>query len=319
LHRGKLPAIREGTGQAQLRSKAMGIFTTSLLWQAMAASETSVLLTNLQEGSATLTWDSTANPTLEVGEEGLLSFGNPPGDPLRVTVIGFTENGEPLLETDLVQSYVMTEDTAYASFTALTITDLGSVCFVAGTRIATPAGEVPVEALRPGDLVLTADGRAVPVRFLGRQTVDARFGPPWRARPVRIAAGALAEGVPARDLMVSPTHALLIDGVLVMAAALVNGTTIQTIAPPAERFAWFSIETATHEAILAEGCPAETFMDHVPRRAWDNHAEYLALHGAEATIAESPLPHAKSRRQVPRAILSRIAARAAAAGIADAA
>jgi hypothetical protein len=292
----------------------MGSFTTSFLWQVMAASETSVLLTNIQDGSATLTWDSSANPTLELGEEGMLSFGNPPGDPLRVTVIGFTEAGEPLLETDLVQSYVMTDNSGYASFTALTITDAGSVCFLAGTRIATPAGEVPVETLRPGDPVLTADGRAVPVRFLGRQTVDARFGPPWRARPVRIAAGALAEGVPARDLMVSPTHALLVDGVLVMAAALVNGTTIRSVAPPAERFAWFSIETAAHEAILAEGCPAETFMDHVPRRLWDNHAEYVALHGAEPPIAESPLPHAKSRRQVPRAILAGIAARTAVPG-----
>jgi hypothetical protein len=45
------------------------------------------------------------------------------------------------------------------------------VCFLAGTLIATPTGEVPVECLNIGDLVLTADGRAVPVKWIGRQTI----------------------------------------------------------------------------------------------------------------------------------------------------
>lgn len=70
------------------------------------------------------------------------------------------------------------EDVAGNVFPATPVQTIDIVCFLAGTRIATPAGEVPVETLRPGDLILTADGRAVPVRFLGRQTVHARFAPP---------------------------------------------------------------------------------------------------------------------------------------------
>jgi hypothetical protein len=185
------------------------------------------------------------------------------------------------------------------------------ICFLAGTRIATPAGETAVEDLRPGDLVLTADGRAVAVRFIGRQTVAARFTSPGHANPIRIAAGALDENIPARDLFVSPAHGIVVDGVLAVAAALVNGTTIRQVDAPAETFVYYAVETATHEAILAEGCPAETFVDHVARARWDNAADHAALHPAAPAIAEMQLAHAKSRRQVPAATLARIAARAA--------
>jgi len=197
-------------------------------------------------------------------------------------------------------------------FTQTMTIDPDQPCFLPGTRIATPSGEVPVETLRPGDLVLTADGRAVPVRFLGRRTVLARFAPPERANPIRIMAGALAENVPARDLFVSPNHGIVVDGVLAVASALVNGSTIAQVPPPAERFTYYSIETEGHEVILAEGCPAETFMDHVPRARWDNYQDYLALHPDEPQIVEMDLPHAKSHRQVPREIHARIAERAAA-------
>jgi hypothetical protein len=185
------------------------------------------------------------------------------------------------------------------------------ICFLAGTRIATPAGDTAVEDLRPGDLVVTADGRAVPVRFIGRQTVATRFASPGDANPVRIAAGALDENIPARDLFVSPGHGIVVDGVLAVAAALVNGTTIRQVDAPAETFVYYSVETASHEAILAEGCPAETFVDHVARARWDNAADHAALHPAAPAIVEMSLAHAKSRRQVPAATLARIAARAA--------
>jgi hypothetical protein len=197
-------------------------------------------------------------------------------------------------------------------FTETILVDANVPCFLPGTRIATPSGEVAVETLQPGDLVLTADGRAVPVRFLGRRTVMPRFAGAERANPIRIMAGALAENVPARDLFVSPNHGIVVDGVLAIASALTNGTTIAQVPPPAERFTYYSIETEGHEVILAEGCPAETFMDHVPRARWDNYQDYLALHPDEPQIAEMDLPHAKSHRQVPREIHARIAERAAA-------
>jgi hypothetical protein len=78
-------------------------------------------------------------------------------------------------------------------------------CFADGTRIATPEGSVRVEALRAGDRVLTASGDVRPVRWVGCRTIDpTRHPAPSQMQPIRIAAGALAAGVPSRDLRLSP-------------------------------------------------------------------------------------------------------------------
>jgi Hint domain len=65
-------------------------------------------------------------------------------------------------------------------------------CFMPGTLIRTPAGDVAVELLEIGDQVLTVDGRSVPVRWIGRQTVSTIFANKDRVLPIRIRAGALA-------------------------------------------------------------------------------------------------------------------------------
>jgi hypothetical protein len=188
------------------------------------------------------------------------------------------------------------------------------VCFLAGTMIKCPRGERAVETLAIGDLILTVDGRTVPVKWIGQQTIVTLFGLPEGRRPVCIAAGALDDNLPKRDLRLTSDHALLIDDVLVQAGALVNGSTIRRIpnAELGERFMAFHIETENHEVILAEGTPAETFVDNVSRRRFDNFAEYEALYGAEdGALEELPQPRAMSARQVPLSIRSRIARRAA--------
>ena len=184
------------------------------------------------------------------------------------------------------------------------------ICFYPGTLIRTPAGERAVETLSIGDLVLTSGGEARPVRWMGRQTVSTRFADPLRVLPVRVGAGALGENLPVRDLLVSPDHALLVDGVLVQAAALVNGKTIRREHAVPEVFTYWHVELADHALILAEGVPAETFVDNVERMAFDNWDEHEALHGADAPIPEMDLPRAKSPRQVPAAVRRSLAARA---------
>ncbi len=184
------------------------------------------------------------------------------------------------------------------------------VCFFPGTLIATPAGPVPVEALRAGDQVLTADGRQAVVRWMARQSVATRFADPLRALPIRIRAGALAESLPVRDLLVSPRHALLVEGVLVQAGALVNGTTIARETDVPEVFTYWHVETADHSLILAEGVAAETFVDNVDRERFDNWDEYLVLVGQAEPVAEMDLPRAKSHRQVPAAVRALVEARA---------
>ena len=189
-------------------------------------------------------------------------------------------------------SYIQQYNYTITSDTATTL------CFCAGTRIATPAGEVRVETLRAGDLVLTATGEAKPVRWLGRSDVSATFADSLRSAPIRIAAGALAENLPMRDLRVSPAHAVFLNGILVQAAALVNGVTIVR-----ERliqdFSYYHVELDSHELLISEGLATESFVDNTDRMAFSNWDERAT---PVTPIAEMPYPRAKSARQLPRAL-----------------
>ncbi|MCT8162204.1 Hint domain-containing protein [Pseudoruegeria sp. SHC-113] len=189
-----------------------------------------------------------------------------------------------------------------------------TVCFAEGTMIATPAGERVVETLEIGDRILTADGREIGVKWIGQQTVSKQFTPETRFRPVRIRAGALGDGVPNADLTVTPDHALMIDGFAINASALVNGTSIDWVpmGQLADRVTYFHIETDTHDVVLANNTPAETFVDYVTRGRFDNFAEYRALYGDEDAITEMSTPRISAARLVPRTILDRIGKRAVA-------
>ncbi len=186
-----------------------------------------------------------------------------------------------------------------------------NLCFYPGTLIRTPEGDVAVETLQIGDLVLTSDGKAMPVRWIGRQTVATLFADPLHSLPIRITAGALGENQPVRDLLVSPGHALLVDEVLIHAGALVNGATIRREQDLPNVFTYYHVELADHSLILAEGVPAETFVDNADRAAFDNWEEHLALYPEGCSIAELPLPRAKAHRQVPTKTRERLAARSA--------
>ncbi len=143
-------------------------------------------------------------------------------------------------------------------------------CYCRGTMILTDKGQVAVESLAIGDMVVTAAGAAKAVRWLGIRAVSSRFADPVRAYPVRVRANAIDDNVPARDLLVSPDHALLIDGNLIQAGALVNGTSIVREKNVPETFNYYHVELAEHDLILAENAPAETFVDNVSDRSWDS-------------------------------------------------
>jgi len=168
-----------------------------------------------------------------------------------------------------------------------------------------------VQNLAIGDTVRTADGRDVPVKWVGQQTVMTCFGPAERLMPVRFAAGSLDDGLPQTDLTVTADHGMLVDGVICQAGALVNGTTITRVplAEMGETFTVYHIETEAHEIILANGAPAETFIDNVSRRVFDNYAEFEALYGEVPEMEELPYPRAMSARQVPEAIRRKLAAK----------
>ncbi len=162
-------------------------------------------------------------------------------------------------------------------------TDLTATCFCRGTRIQTDRGEVAVEDLAIGDQVVTLSGEAKPIKWIGHRAFDGRFIAGNRmVLPIRVAAGALAEGVPARDLWVSPEHALYLDG-LFLPARLVNGATIRQ-EESVDRLEYFHIELDTHDVILAEGAPAETFVDCDNRGMFHNSREFTALYPDDAPV-----------------------------------
>lgn len=191
------------------------------------------------------------------------------------------------------------------------------VCFAAGTLIATPTGETVVEALKAGDKILTADGRAIEVKWVGRQKVHTGVPGYDNFAPVRLVAGAIAPSVPHTDLTVTADHALSIAGAMVNAGALVNGSTVVRV-PAAELTAemtFYHIETEDHNVIVANGVPAETFVDYDTRRRFDNYDEYVALFGeTEKPVREISLPRAMSRRQLPARVREQLDERARALG-----
>ncbi len=142
-------------------------------------------------------------------------------------------------------------------------------CFTPGTLIRTAKGDVPVEELREGDMVLTRDSGLRPIRWIGVRTVD-RFkllaNP--RLRPIRIRRGALGPNVPDRDMMVSPQHRLLFANsasqlllgepeVLVKAKDLTHRDGIERIESDKIDYIHFMFDA--HEIVLADNCWSESF------------------------------------------------------------
>jgi hypothetical protein len=146
----------------------------------------------------------------------------------------------------------------------------GVICFVAGTRLATPEGLRPVEAFRPGDRILTRDSGAQEVLWTGRQHLSgARLFAMPGLRPIRIRSGALGKDRPEGDLLVSPRHGLLLKGraarrlyneaeVLVSARDLVDGGMIRRETALRD-VTYVHLLTAQHEIVWANGVEAETF------------------------------------------------------------
>ncbi|WP_425093107.1 Hint domain-containing protein [Tropicimonas sp. S265A] len=142
-------------------------------------------------------------------------------------------------------------------------------CFTAGTRIATPNGPVLVEDLRKGDLVLTSDHGAQPVRaVLSRAVTLAELEANANLTPVMITAGALGANLPAQDLCVSPQHRMLVASPIVermfgTAQALVSARKLcglPGIFPTEARIpiTYFHLVFDRHEVIFANGAPTES-------------------------------------------------------------
>jgi hypothetical protein len=166
-------------------------------------------------------------------------------------------------------------------------------CFIRGTSILTPHGEQKIEDLRIGDLVVSRSGEAKPIEWIGRRLYRRAQSGRWveSIKPVRIAKGALGQGVPHRELFVSQEHCLFIDDILISTTDLVNGSSIALFpATEHDEIEYLHIKLTTHDIVFAEGAPSETMLlkDSVSIERYDNFVEYERLYGSKARTAEVP-------------------------------
>ncbi|GAB0118970.1 Hint domain-containing protein [Acidisoma sp. 7E03] len=201
------------------------------------------------------------------------------------------------------------------------ITVSNAPCFVSGTRIETEDGARPVETLAVGDRVRRLDGSLAPVIWIGSRMVECRRHPaPEAVRPIRIAAGAFAEGVPSRPLLLSPDHAVWSEGVLIPVKHLVNGTSIRQM--PAETVQYFHVELEEHAVIFAEDLAVESYLDTGDRSAFLAAEGATALHPVwgrdrpDAVLTSEALAYAPLRVTGPEIarLRAHLAGRAALAG-----
>jgi hypothetical protein len=157
------------------------------------------------------------------------------------------------------------------------------VCFARGTRVGTPQGETAVEDLRIGDLVnasFSPDAERTPqlVKWLGYRRIDLKEHPrPDMVAPIRIRNSAFADGVPHRDLLVSPDHAILVDGMLISARQLLNGVTIRR-EENWRSVEYFHVELDRHAVMTAEGLAVESYLDTGNRGFFASSSDPLVLH-----------------------------------------
>jgi autotransporter-associated beta strand protein len=158
------------------------------------------------------------------------------------------------------------------------ITEDDAPCYCRGTSIATEAGEKAVEDLAIGDHVMTVSGALRPIKWIGRRGYSGRFIMGRKdVLPICVTAGSLGDEVPRRDLWISPHHAMYLDGVLIEAKDLANGVSIVQ-AEHVDEIEYFHIELDSHDVILAEGAPSESFVDDDSRGMFHNVHEYARLY-----------------------------------------
>ncbi len=162
--------------------------------------------------------------------------------------------------------------------TEMNVLGFNVACFATGTRIATLRGEVGVETLRAGeDVAVTAGGRQARIVWVGWRRVAVTLHPsPREVMPVRVRAGAAGPGKPARDLLLSPDHAVFVAGALIPVRYLVNGATI--LREPVEHVTYWHVELDRHDLLLAESLPCESYLDTGNRAAFANGGKVVRLH-----------------------------------------
>ncbi|TAG19065.1 MAG: hypothetical protein EAZ40_10885, partial [Rhodobacterales bacterium] len=197
--------------------------------------------------------------------------GDADNDTIDLSAFGFSRVEIVYSSTNVEDGYIKILNGAGVEIARIDFFNIENIfpCFTPGVMILTDRGEVPVEALVPGDLVMTRDNGLQPVRWVGRRDLgllDLMADPDLQ--PIEIAAGALANG-PDRVLRVSPQHRVLVEGAraelmfgeaeVLVAAKHLLGQAGVTRALPLEGVSYIHILFDRHEIVQSDGVWTESF------------------------------------------------------------
>ncbi|WP_158928472.1 Hint domain-containing protein [Acidisphaera sp. S103] len=191
------------------------------------------------------------------------------GDVGGVTTVTLTNSGGTHLVVNLGAP---AGNVTIASGPGIDGTEITTICFCRDTQIGTPSGEVPVQTLKAGDMVLTAHNGPRKVTWVGTGKVLATRGKRGVATPVIVRKGALGDNVPNRDLHVTKAHSLYLDDVLIPVEFLVNHRTILWD-DRAQEVEIYHVELESHDILIANGVPAESYRDDGNRWLFQNANE----------------------------------------------
>jgi hypothetical protein len=219
----------------------------------------------------------------------------------RVTYTGVTfylRNGQRVFtptDGQVLQPGTFVRSTYVTVEGPLLVSQLGPTCFTPGTFILCPDGQRPVEELKAGDLVVTADKGPQPVLHAHLRTVTARhLAEKPRHGPVLIPADALGPGFPAADLTVSPQHRILLSSrivermfgaqeILVPAAQLIGWNGIERVATWTD-VTYIHLLFEEHEVLLSNGLPTESLLWAITAQTELSREDFVAI---EATVGRS--------------------------------
>ncbi len=212
---------------------------------------------SLSEGTTVYQFNSFSDPP----SPGPITANTGPANGMQSTVIGQAGAGDSLISTDNGGTYTVNTDPTPGSIP----------CLTAGTLVSTDLGPVPVEDLKPGQLLLLARGGNQPLLQILRRSLTAReLRRNPKLYPVRICAGALGQGLPRRDLLVSRQHRMLVSSAIVkrmfgrseVLVAAIRLTDLPGIYvdETVDSVTYFHLVLATHEVIIAEGAPTESLL-----------------------------------------------------------
>ncbi|MFS8371711.1 Hint domain-containing protein [Acetobacter indonesiensis] len=155
------------------------------------------------------------------------------------------------------------------------------VCFLSGSMIDTPNGDVPVENIRMGDTVIAyvhGVSQETTVTWAGtaRAAVRSHLRDDEAGYPVRILKDAVSDGVPYKDMLITPEHCLFFDGRFIPARMLINGSSI-FYDKSITTYDYYHIETEHHAVIKADGMLTESYLDTGNRRAFIQEGNLVSL------------------------------------------